>query len=99
MSDISTFSRWKDWLLVALCGLVLTLLGAVAAENRQRIDRLEAEQIIAREVRQQGFERLRAVEQSISGGPISRDEARDIEQRLQRQIDSLERRCTGTNRR
>lgn len=99
MSDISTFSRWKDWLLVALCGLVFTLLGAVAAENRQRIDRLEAEQIIAREVRQQGFERLRAVEQSISSGPISRDEARDIEQRLQRQIDSLERRCAATNRR
>lgn len=71
MSDITTFSRWKDWLLLALFGLVMTLVAAVAAENRQRLDRLEVEMVESRKVRQQGFERLRAVEQSIAGGPRS----------------------------
>lgn len=99
MSDIATFSRWKDWLLITLFGLVLTLVGLVAAENRQRLDRLEIETVEARRIRQNGLERLRAVEQSIGDGVLSRDDARDMENRLQRQIDSLNDRIGELRRR
>lgn len=87
MSDISTFARWKDWLLLALIALVFTLLGLLANENRERIVALEAEIVSGREVRQQGFERIRALE--AQRPPFDRNDAREIEERLQRQIDTL----------
>lgn len=34
MADLTTFTRAKDWAIVLLVGLVLSLLGVVAAENK-----------------------------------------------------------------
>lgn len=41
MSDISTFDKFKNWLLVGAVGLVITLLSIIATDNRQRIDAME----------------------------------------------------------
>lgn len=44
MADLSTYTRAKDWIIVALVGLVFTLLGIVATDNRRRIEVLENRQ-------------------------------------------------------
>jgi hypothetical protein len=99
MSDISNFARWKDWLLLTLCGLVFGLISVVASENRDRIVGIEVELARTREIRQQGFERLRALESSIGTGPaFTRQDAREMEARLERQIDNLERRLEEIRR-
>lgn len=95
MSDISTFARWKDWLLLALIALVFTLLGSIAGDNRSRIMDIEVELSRNREMRQQLFERLRALEVTPH---FDNTDARAIEERLQRQIDSLERRLDDLRR-
>lgn len=41
MSDLGTYSRFKDWLVVLLVGLVISLIGIVAADNRRRIETVE----------------------------------------------------------
>jgi membrane protein required for beta-lactamase induction len=37
MADLSTYARAKDWIIVALVGVVFSLLGVVASENRRMI--------------------------------------------------------------
>lgn len=44
MSDLSTFTKAKDWIIVTLVGLIFALLGMVAAENRRRIEAIEQRQ-------------------------------------------------------
>lgn len=95
MSDISTFTRWKDWMLLALIGVVFSLLGTIATDNRRRINEIEVEIAQYQAIRQQGFERLRALETTSH---FSRADAKEIEDRLQRQIDALERRCDELRR-
>lgn len=41
MSDLSTYSRFKDWLLLAAVAAVLSLAGLVFASDRGRIQRVE----------------------------------------------------------
>lgn len=99
MSDISTFSRWKDWLLLSCVGLVFALLGYIATDNRQRIDDIELELREGRTIRQQGFERLKAIESLVGPDPgFTRQDARELESRLQREIDRLETRVEELRR-
>ena len=42
MSDLSTYSRFKDYLLLAAVAAVLSLAGLVFTSDRGRIARLEA---------------------------------------------------------
>lgn len=42
VADLSSFSRAKDWAIGLLIALVFSLLGMVASENRQRIEKVEA---------------------------------------------------------
>lgn len=41
MSDLSTYTRFKDWLLLGAFAAVLSLGGLVFTSDRGRIDRLE----------------------------------------------------------
>lgn len=41
MSDLSTYARFKDWLLLAAFAAVLSLAGIVFTSDRGRIEKLE----------------------------------------------------------
>lgn len=93
MADLGNFTRAKDWAIVVLVGLVFSLLGAVAHENRQRIldnearvVALEAESREAERRASANTERLARVEESLGSmrGDIVRRLDR-IEDRLGRQ--------------
>lgn len=75
MSDLSTFTRSKDWIIVALVGVVFTLLGLVAAENRQRIRDLEVAGVARHEVLErhgQQLARLDAIQEQQRGEILRR---------------------------
>lgn len=42
MSDLRTFSDFKNWLLVGAAGVIFVLLGLIANDNRRRIEVAEA---------------------------------------------------------
>lgn len=63
MADLTTYPKFKDWLLVALIGIVFALLGMVAADNRRRIENLESR---LDRVAEYGS-RISRVEQAIEG--------------------------------
>jgi hypothetical protein len=41
VSDLSTYTRFKDWMLVGAIGIIVALFGVVASDNRRRIELLE----------------------------------------------------------
>lgn len=66
MADITTFTRAKDWAIIVLIGFVISLLGIVAAENRDRISKLEEQNYyLNRQVLQSMRDRMTRIEVTV----------------------------------
>lgn len=88
MADLTTYTRAKDWLIVALIGIVFTLLGVVATDNRRRIEIVEDHQEASQHVSENHSARLARMEEIIN---IQREEIGRRLGRIEDKVDRLSR--------
>jgi hypothetical protein len=75
VSDLSTFSKAKDWAIIALVGVIFSLLSLLANDNRRRIGELE--------IRVASIEnRLIRMESKIEGGILTKEDGERIKEAL-----------------
>jgi predicted P-loop ATPase/GTPase len=85
MSDLSTFTRAKDWIIVTLAGLIFTLLAMWASDNRRRIDAIEIRQERSFNTVNDHSERIGRIEEILAS------QRQEIGRRLERIEDKVDR--------
>ena len=65
MADLSTYEKYKDWLIVLLVSLLMGAFGTMAAGNRGRIEALEQEVRARGPVLENHSNRLSALETMV----------------------------------
>lgn len=86
MAEIGTFSKFKDWLLLALVGGVLSLVGVLHTTATHRIDLLEAKAEVWGDRVDSHAGRLATIEAQLAS---QRDETFRRLDRIERKLDDL----------
>lgn len=86
MADIANFTRAKDWALLALLAGVLSLASMIMADNRSRIDKVEARVSERGPILEDHAARLVRLEEAMSA---NRSEINRRLERIEKKLDDL----------
>lgn len=75
MADLRTFADFKNWLLVAAVGVIISLLSLIATDNRRRIEVVETKVEERGPVLESLASRITAVESRQDTTPRARSSA------------------------
>lgn len=86
MADLSSFTRAKDWAIIALFGGVISLGSMIVADNRSRIDKVEARVSERGPILEDHAARLVRLEESMAA---TRSEINRRLERIEKKLDDL----------